>query len=133
MKLFALPLFFLLLALCGVKSLASPQSDAEGSVRRISATQAHTMMSELAEFTLLDVRSPQEFRGQRIEGALSIPANEISARAATLLPDKNRVILVYCQSGRRSAAAARELVRLGYLNVYDFGGIRGWRYGTVSN
>jgi rhodanese-related sulfurtransferase len=42
------------------------------------------------------------------------------------------VILVYCRSGRRSAGASRELIKMGYTQVYDFGGIINWPYETVS-
>jgi len=48
------------------------------------------------------------------------------------LTDSNEIILVYCRSGRRSALAAEELTELGYVNVFDFGGIIVWPYETVS-
>ena len=90
-------------------------------------------MSGSSDFVLLDVRSEREFRERRIEGALSLPAGEVRSRAGGLIPDKNAAILVYCRTGRRSAAAARELVRMGYANVYDFGGIVDWPYETVGD
>ena len=96
--------------------------------RKISAEEAHKMMSESKDFILLDVRTEAEYREIHIPGALLIPDYEIKARAEKELPDKNRVIFIYCRSGRRSANAARELANLGYTNVYDFGGISGWLY-----
>ena len=45
--------------------------------------------------------------------------------------DKNQLILVYCRSGRRSKLAAEELVKLGYANIKEFGGIIDWPYETV--
>ena len=99
---------------------------------KISATEAYKMMSELNDYILLDVRTEEEYRKKRIEGAVLIPNNEIKERAKTELPNKNAVILVYCHSGGRSANAARELVGLGYTNVYDMGGITNWPYETAE-
>lgn len=101
-------------------------------VHKISAQEAHRMMSELKDYVLLDVRSDKEYRQGRIDGAYLISDNEITDRAEKELPDKNKAILVYCRSGGRSAKAAAELIRLGYKNVYDFGGIIHWPFATVS-
>ena len=89
-------------------------------------------MSELEDFVLLDVRTAEEYKAQRINGAILFPDYEIKSRSEKELPDKNRTILVYCRSGRRSENAARILVSLGYRNVYDFGGIMDWPYETVG-
>ena len=101
--------------------------------RKLSAAEAYKMMSELKDYILLDVRTDAEYREKRISGAILIPDYEIKDRAGKELPGKNKVILVYCRSGRRSANAARNLVSLGYENVYDFGGIVDWPYDTVSD
>ena len=98
--------------------------------RKISAEEAFQMMQEENIYILLDVRTTEEFNERHIEGAVLIPDNEISDRAAEELPDKNILILVYCRSGRRSEAAARELADMGYTNVYDFGGIIDWPFET---
>lgn len=99
---------------------------------KISAAQAKAFMESGKPYVLLDVRTEEEFRTGHIQGAVLIPYTEIRARAASELPDKNALILVYCRSGRRSAIAARELVQLGYTRVYDFGGITDWPYATVA-
>ena len=45
-----------------------------------------------------------------------------------MLPDKEQPIPVYCRSGRRSKIAAEALVKLGYTNIKEFGGIIDWPY-----
>ena len=100
--------------------------------RKISAVEARKMMQESKDYILLDVRTESEYREKHIQGAVLIPDNEIKARAEKELPDKNAVILVYCRSGRRSASASKILAGLGYINIYDFGGITGWSFETVS-
>ena len=99
--------------------------------RKISAEEAYKMLSEIKDVVLLDVRTEEEYKEMRIDGAVLIPDTEIRGRAEKELPDKNKIILVYCRSGRRSANAARELAGLGYTNVNDIGGIVDWPYETV--
>jgi len=124
----SLLLCFLLLA--GTAAGAAGCSKAE--YHRITAEEAMKMMQESSDFILLDVRTEEEFRDRRIEGAILIPNTEIELRAKEELPDKKQLILVYCRSGKRSAGAAYALVEMGYTNVYDFGGIIDWPYETVS-
>ena len=100
---------------------------------KITSAQAKQMMDDGHAFILLDVRTGEEFEASRIEGAFLIPDYEIKDRAPAELPDKNARILIYCRSGRRSAQAARDLVNIGYTNVYDFGGIINWQYETISD
>ena len=103
-----------------------------GAYRRISPVEANQMMNQLNDFILLDVRNPDEFRDRRIEGAILIPVAQLEARAASELPNKNAVILIYCLAGGRSLTAARALAAMGYTRVYDFGGILSWPFATVS-
>jgi len=111
---------------------AVPVETAKAVYQKITAEQAKAIMDEGKPFVLLDVRTDEEFKEKRIDGAILIPDYEIKNRATAELPDKNALILVYCRSGRRSANAANELIKLGYTNVYDFGGIIDWPYDTVS-
>lgn len=134
-KWIALPAAALLLCTsCGGRAEEQP-TDAEtleAVYRKITAEEAQDRMQSVENFILLDVRTDEEYKEQRIDGAVLIPDTEIAERAEKELPDKNALILVYCRSGRRSALAANELVNQGYTNVYDFGGIIDWPYDTVN-
>jgi len=101
--------------------------------RNISAKEAKAMMDEGGTCTIVDVRTRAEFRERHIKDAKLVPLDEIEFRAETELPDKNAVLLVYCQSGGRSASAVQILADLGYTSVYNFGGIITWPYDTVKN
>ena len=109
----------------------SPQ-DSVAAYQRITAEQAKEMMGGDEPFILLDVRTDDEYLERRIDGSVLIPHLEIRERAPDALPDKEAIILIYCGSGARSAAAANELIEMGYTNVYDFGGIVDWTYETTS-
>ena len=93
------------------------------SAVRISGGEARKLVAGGA--TLLDVRSPEEFSGRHVDGAISIPIQELSGRIGQL-GDKSDEIVVYCQSGSRSAMAKRLLESNGFTNVHDLGGIGQW-------
>ena len=99
----------------------------------ISPKEAKAIMDSGDPVTVLDVREPSEYRSGHIQNAVLLPSGVVPVKAADVLPDKDAKILVYCLSGARSSTAARQLVKLGYTNVYDFGGIVGWQYGVVKN
>lgn len=90
--------------------------------------QAKQIMDTRTNYTLLDVRTPQEFKEGHIPGAKLMPNYDIIVRAPIELPDKQALILVYCQSGSRSLMACRELTEMGYTNVVNIGGIMNWPY-----
>lgn len=94
---------------------------------RITAEEAKMMM-ESKDVIILDVRTEEEFAESRIEEAILIPDYAIKELAEEKLPDKEALILVYCRTGRRSEKASRDLIDMGYANVYDFGGIVDWDY-----
>ena len=73
---------------------------------------------------VVDVRSRIEFFLGHLPGAVCIPVQGVVAglaRRGGVTPDTR--ILVYCASGKRSAAAAAELERSGYRQVVDGGGL----------
>jgi len=71
---------------------------------------------------LLDVRTGWEYAFGALPRAVHMPYDEISYRVNELPADKNRTLVVYCRSGRRSAIARAALLKLGYLHVLDAGG-----------
>lgn len=91
-------------------------------LKNVLTPQAPTELPENA--LLIDVRSPVEFSGGSIHGAINIPVNQIeliSAHKPKL--DLNRPIVVFCASGMRSAQAKQQLHSLGYDQVINGGGI----------
>ena len=107
----------------------------EGNIltyEQITAQQAKTIMDTKKDYIIIDARTKEEFNQGHIKGAILIPEYEIANRAQKELPDKDALILVYCRSGRRSKIASEELVKLGYTNVKEFGGIIDWPYDVVK-
>ena len=108
-------------------------SDGSASYEQISGAEAKALMDSESDYIILDAREQYEYDEGHIPGSILIPYDEISDRAEKELPDKDQLILVYCRSGRRSKLAAEELVKLGYTNVKEFGGIIDWEYETVKD
>ena len=99
---------------------------------QISGVEAKVLMDSESGYIILDVREQYEYDEGHIPGAILIPYGEIADRVENELPDKDQLVLVYCRSGRRSKIAAEELVKLGYTNVKEFGGIIDWEYEIVK-
>ena len=102
------------------------------SYDQISGAEAKALMDSESGYIIIDARTQSEYDEGHIPGAVLIPEYEIVDRAEKELPDKAQLILVYCRSGRRSKIAAEELVKLGYTNVKEFGGIIDWEYEIVK-
>ena len=100
----------------------------ENAYQQISQEEAKEMM-DTQEVIVLDVREQDEFDAGHIAGALLLPVGTISREtAAAKIPELDSVVLVYCRSGNRSKTASDALAKLGYTNVYEFGGINTWSY-----
>ena len=82
-------------------------------------TQEATEIYERTNALLIDVRTPEEYRENHIEGAVNIPVYEIDNIKNEII-DPNKVILVYCKTGKRSKIVKQILIQNGYKNVYTF-------------
>ena len=122
-----LSVFMAALALIGCAALGGTKS-----YRQISMAEAIAMMEERSDYIILDVRTASEFDGGHIPGAINIPNESIGTDAIPQLPGKDQLIFVYCRSGNRSKQASEKLVKLGYTNIVEFGGIIDWPGETVT-
>ena len=116
-----LPIFLAALLLVGCAAPAE-----EITYRQVNMDAAITMMEEGSSYIILDVRTPEEFAEKHIPGAINVANETIGTDEIPELPDKDQLILVYCRSGNRSKKASEKLVRLGYTNIVEFGGINDW-------
>jgi len=94
----------------------------------ITAQEAKEIMDSQEGYVILDTRAQEEYNEGHIPGAILIPHDQILEKAESVLTDKDQLILVYCRSGRRSKLASEDLVKLGYTNIKEFGGIIDWPY-----
>lgn len=109
-------------------SAAAKESSA---YHKITSEEAKEMMDE-GDVMVVDVRRVDEYAQGHIPSALLIPNESIGEEQPEALPDKDAAILIHCRTGVRSKQAADKLVKMGYTNIYDFGGIVDWTYETES-
>ena len=95
--------------------------------KQITMAEAVKMMKTEKNYIILDVRRADEFAEGHIPGAINVANEVIGTEEIPELPDKSQLILVYCRSGRRSKEASEKLVKLGYTNIVEFGGILDWK------
>ncbi|MGE5453801.1 MAG: rhodanese-like domain-containing protein [Methylocystaceae bacterium] len=79
---------------------------------------------------LVDVRMPEEHAQKHIPGSILIPLGQLAQEVKQKIPELDTPIIVYCQSGGRSARAANALTKMGYKQVYNLGGINSWPFAT---
>jgi phage shock protein E len=68
---------------------------------------------------IIDVRTTSEFASGHVEGALNLPLDKLGQNYATVIPDKARQIVVYCQAGSGSDVASMFLKLRRYANVIN--------------
>ena len=91
--------------------------------RKTSSAVAHRLVAAGAR--LVDVRTPGEFAGGHLPGAVNIPLDQLRARVGEL-KNEPKPVVVYCASGMRSGQARRLLVGEGIAEVHDLGGMNRW-------
>lgn len=123
-----IPILMALLLLSGCAT-----QSAKKTYRQITMEEAVTMLEEETGYTILDVRTAQEYSEKHIPGAINIANESIGTEDIPELPDKDQLILVYCRSGNRSKQASEKLVKLGYTNIVEIGGINSWPGETVAD
>ena len=126
----------LLLTGCTQNNMDFYPLDKDGMERlpylQIDQEQARRMMETDDGHVIVDVRRQDEYDAGHIPGAICIPNESIGTEPPEELPDRSQVILIYCRSGNRSKQAAEKLGKMGYYNVYEFGGIINWKGEIVT-
>ena len=115
-----------------MKTVQSMLAEADAAVPRITPDEAKKLVGR-ADVLFLDVREPAEVAASgKVPGALAIPRGLVEFRAdpASALHDKafdqTKTVVAYCASGGRSALVGKTLKDMGYSNVQNLGGFKGW-------
>lgn len=117
-----------LLHLCiSVLILTSCGPGQSQGVTKVDKTALLEMLDNDPEIILLDVRTPDEVANGKINDALNLDWYEDSFKSSVEKLDKSKPVVVYCMSGKRSAAASEYLLNAGFEKVYDLdGGYLSW-------
>ncbi|MGE7766951.1 rhodanese-like domain-containing protein [Peribacillus sp. NPDC096540] len=95
-------------------------------IKNINTTELKAVLSQKGNKQFIDVRTPNEYRGNHIREFKNIPLFELNKRAQELSKDKE--VVVICQSGMRSTKASKTLQKLGFKEVTNVkGGMSAWK------
>jgi rhodanese-related sulfurtransferase len=115
-----------------MKTVQQMLEEANAVVPRISPDDAKALVGR-EDVLFLDVREPGEVATTgKVPGALAIPRGLVEFRAdpSSALHDakfdRAKTVVAYCASGGRSALVGKTLKDMGYTNVLNLGGFKGW-------
>jgi rhodanese-related sulfurtransferase len=101
---------------------------AKREIKEIDPAELKRMQQAHENFTLIDVREPDEVAEGAIAGAKPLPRGQLEYKIDTITTDKAQPIVCYCGGGGRSALAAQSLQKMGFKNVKSLaGGYKGWK------
>lgn len=119
-----------LLAVAAVFLLAA--CERTGSSQTISQQELLESLESNPAPLILDVRTPREYQGGHVPGAVNLEYRQIPSRLADLAPAMEREIVVYCEVGPRAQAAQSMLLQAGFTNVRHLqGDMSAWRRGGL--
>ena len=115
-----------------MKTVQQMVADANAAVPAITPEEAKSLVGK-PDVLFLDVREPAEVAASgKVPGALAIPRGLVEFRADPASPlhdaafDRAKTVIAYCASGGRSALVGHTLKQMGYANVRNLGGFKGW-------
>jgi hydroxyacylglutathione hydrolase len=84
------------------------------------------------EVIIIDVRSPEEYKAGHIPNAININVDKLESRLNEIEDYKNKPIITYCNSGKKSGKAAEILVNNGFQDVTNAQGVKEFEYDLVQ-
>ncbi len=88
---------------------------------RFAPISVDTSAIDLSKAVIIDVRSPGEFAGGHVEGAVNLPIDSISETDVLKLTsnDKDKPVILYCRSGGRASSVQSRMEQWGFTSVYN--------------
>ena len=100
--------------------MSSPRDLLNAAKAEIHEIDPQELAARLDDYTLLDVREPDEYEQGALPGAVHVPRGQLEFSVEGRLRDKDAPVAVYCAGGTRSAFAAKTLQDLGYRDVREW-------------
>lgn len=123
MKRFSI-IFLLTLAI----GLTSCKNNTDTDINIVSPEEMKSLI-EMDDVQLVDVRTEAEYNLEHIANSQNIDVRSPNFDQEIIKLDKEKPVLVYCRSGKRSAKCVEKLKDAGFVKIYDLnGGIAKWKY-----
>lgn len=124
-------IYFLLILFTGVIMYSHDNTDDKKPIlKTVSTKEAFDLIQankNNKNFIIIDVRTEAEYKDGHIENAINMDyfGGEVFEKKLNQL-DKNKSYAIYCRSGHRSGLAFKIMEKLGFNEVYNFGGLEDW-------
>lgn len=131
MNIRSLTLIFLMLSAIVMTNCKGQHDD--GIIKDITVEEMQTILN-MDNVQLVDVRTPEEYSTGFIANAQNIDYFSPTFDEDIKKLDKEKPVIVYCKSGRRSTKCSEKLLKAGFVKIYNLeGGITQWQYERVEN
>jgi rhodanese-related sulfurtransferase len=127
---FTLKLLYIIMPaimLFGITGCFTVRSNQEFSYSKLSPAAYKAVLTDSSNYYLVDVRTAKEYRLAHIAGAVNFSYLNFHIGRDVESLDRDKLVLVYCQTCHRSPLAARKMKKMGFRKVYDLkGGYQKW-------
>lgn len=125
----AISVYFVLLLMSGCFSV---KNNSRFSYNKLSPADYAVVLKDSSSYYLIDVRTPGEYKKSHLPGAINFSYLNFHFGRDVDSLDRNKLVLLYCQTCHRSPLAARKMKRMGFRKVIDLkAGFKNWRlYGN---
>ena len=86
--------------------------------KKITYLELKKILKTNNDIVIIDVRSNQEYMEGHLQNAINIPVYNLINKIKLIIKDKNTIIVLYCQTEKRSIKAKKILENIGYTNIY---------------
>lgn len=121
----------------GTESVPADQADSVQTGEKATMTGDEVVALQAdaeqeGKYVIVDVRSAEEYAAGHIKDAKNIPLDDIKNDASVLDADKDKKIVLYCNSGKKSGEAQDALLAAGYTDVVNADGVKTYEYDLVT-
>ncbi|MEM1123387.1 MAG: rhodanese-like domain-containing protein [Bacteroidota bacterium] len=115
----------LFLVACGANTESDTQKSTDG---KVSIEQFKAKLATVPSPQLIDVRTPEEFSGGTLDGAVNMNFKSADLESQLNTLDKSKPVFIFCQAGGRSGKCYKKMKDMGFSEVYDMqGGYGSWK------
>ena len=111
---------------CGYNTFPQERSEGLDSPETLKALIDKGETTGDGEYRIVDVRPERKFAEGHIPTALNLPNGNLDDGRP--LPPKDKLIIVYCETGGRAQKAAKKMPKAGYNQIYNWGGFGNWTF-----
>lgn len=108
------------------------QEESKAKFEDIDGAKALKMMEKEKDGIVIDVRDDKDYSAGHIPNAINMFVDDLEGNLADIDGYKDKTVILYCNSGKKSGEAAKILVNNGFTKVYNAQGVKDYDYELVT-